>query len=163
LHVEDILDYDLSSMRADIDKFGAYISGETLMTHLHRMVMGVLACRESMWEVLKDRLRHKQYERELRELGWEDEEGPEEPQGRKKFERLLERYKEDMHHRVAHWRTLVKMGWELPPCAPVSRPEALEEERLRQAMIEAQKLATEEDFQAPLRTFQIIIGIKGID
>lgn len=68
-----------------------------------------------------------------------------------------------MHHRVAHWRTLVKMGWELPPCAPVSRPEALEEERLRQAMIEAQKLATEEDFQAPLRTFQIIIGIKGID
>ena len=55
------------------------------------------------------------------------------------------------------------MGWELPPCAPVSRPEALEEERLRQAMIEAQKLATEEDPRATLRTFQIIIGIKGID
>ena len=94
LHVDDILDYDLSSMKADIDRVGAYISGETLMTHLHRMVMGVLACRESMWEVLKDRLRHRQYEKELRELGWEDEDCSEEPQGRKKFERLLERYKE---------------------------------------------------------------------
>lgn len=55
------------------------------------------------------------------------------------------------------------MGWELPHHGPMSRPEALEEERLRQAMIEAQKLATEEDLQAPLRTFRIIVGIKGVD
>ena len=55
------------------------------------------------------------------------------------------------------------MGWKLPLHGPTSRPEAVEEERLRQAMIEAQKLATEEDLQAPLRTFRIIIGIKGID
>jgi len=75
----------------------------------------------------------------------------------------LEQYKEDMHHRVAHWRTLVKMGWELPPHSQMSRPEALEEERLRQAMIEGQKLATEEDLQAPLRTFRIIVGIKGTE
>jgi len=68
-----------------------------------------------------------------------------------------------MHHRVAHWRTLVKMGWELPPHCPMSRPEALEEERLREAMIEGHKLATEEDLQTPLRTFRIIVGIKGIE
>jgi hypothetical protein len=55
------------------------------------------------------------------------------------------------------------MGWELPPHSPMSRPEALEEERLRQAMIEAQKLETEEDLQTPLRTFRIIIGIKGVE
>jgi len=55
------------------------------------------------------------------------------------------------------------MGWELPPYSPMSRPEVLEEERLRQAMIEAQKSATEEDLQAPLRTFRIIVGIKGIE
>lgn len=78
---------------ANIDKMGQDVSGETLMTHLHRMVMGVMACKESMWEVLKDRLRHKQYEKQLRELGWEDE-GVEEMQERKKFERMLERYKE---------------------------------------------------------------------
>ena len=69
----------------------------------------------------------------------------------------------DMHHRVAHWRTLVKMGWELPPHNPMSRPEAIEEERLRQAMLEAQKQVTEEDLQAPLRTFRIIVGIKGVE
>jgi len=133
------------------------------MAHLHRMVMGVLACKESMWEVLKDKLRHKKNERELRQLGWEDEGGAEEARGRMKFDKMLEQYREDMHHRVAHWRTLVKMGWELPPHGPMSRPEAIEEERLRQAMLDAQKMATEEDLQAPLRTFRIIIGIKGVE
>jgi len=133
------------------------------MAHLHRMVMGVLACKESMWEVLKDRLRHKKYEKELRELGWEDEEEEGESRGRKQFEKMFERYREDMHHRVAHWRTLVKMGWELPPHGLMSRPEAVEEERLRQAMVDAQELATEEDLQTPLRTFRIIVGIKGIE
>lgn len=92
--VEDMCEYDLSSLMADIDKVGSYLSTETLMAHLHRTVMGVLACKESMWEVLKDRLRHKKYEKELRELGWEDDEGAEEPQERKKFEKMLEQYRE---------------------------------------------------------------------
>jgi len=161
--VENMFEYDLTSSMADIDKVGTCVSGETLMTHLHRTVMGVVACKESMWEVLKDKLRHRQDEKELRDLGWEGDEGAEELQERKKFEKLLEQYKEDMHHRVAHWRTLAKMGWEVPPHSVSSRPEALEEERLRQAMIEAQKSATEEDLQTPLRTFRIIIGIKGIE
>jgi len=91
--VEELFEYDLSSMMTDVDKVVAVLSAETLMAHLHRMVMGVLACRESMWEVLKDRLRHKKYEKELRELGWEDQE--EDPtRERKKFEKLLEQYRE---------------------------------------------------------------------
>lgn len=160
--VEELFEYDLSSMMTDVDKVAAVLSAETLMAHLHRMVMGVLACRESMWEVLKDRLRHKKYEKELRELGWEDQQ--EDPtRERKKFEKLLEQYREDMHHRVSHWRTLVKMGWDLPPHGPMSRPEVVEEERLRQAMLDAQKLATEEDLEPPLRTFRIIVGIKGVE
>ena len=59
-----MLKYDLSpgSMMAEVDKVEKGVSGETLMTHLHRMAMGVLVCKESIWEVLKDRLRHKQYE-----------------------------------------------------------------------------------------------------
>ena len=55
------------------------------------------------------------------------------------------------------------MGWKLPPHGPLSRPEVVEEERLRQAMLEAQKLVTEEDLQTPLRTLRIIIGIKGVE
>ena len=91
-----MFEYDLSlrSLMAEVDKVEKGINEETLMTHLHRMAMGVLACKESMWEVLKDRLRHEQYEQELRELGWEDEEGVEELQERKKFEKMLERYRE---------------------------------------------------------------------
>lgn len=58
---------------------------------------------------------------------------------------------------------MVKMGWELPPPNQMTPPEVAEEERLRQAMIEAQKSATEEDLDTPLRTFRIIIGIKGIE
>lgn len=92
--VEDMFEYDISSLVEDLDKMGTYVSGETLMTHLHRMVMGVVACKESMWEVLKDRLRHKQYAKELRELGWEDEEGAGELQERKQFEKMLEQYQE---------------------------------------------------------------------
>jgi hypothetical protein len=92
--VEDMFEYDLSSLITDIDKVGSSLSPETLMAHLHRMVMGVLACKESMWEVLRDKLRHKKYEKELRELGWEDDEGAEEPQERKKFEKMLEQYRE---------------------------------------------------------------------
>lgn len=92
--VEDLFDYDLTSLMRDIDKIGTYVSGETLMTHLYRMVMGVVACKESMWEVLKDKLRRKQYQKELRELGWEDDEGAEELQERKKFEKMLEQYQE---------------------------------------------------------------------
>jgi len=91
-----MFEYDLSpsSLMADVDKVERGVSGETLMTHLHRMALGVMACKESMWEVLKDRLRHKQYEEELRELGWEEDEGAEELQERRKFEKMLERYKE---------------------------------------------------------------------
>lgn len=88
-----MFEFDLRSLMSDTDKVATHASGETLMTHLHRMVMGVVACKESMWEVLKDRLRHKQYEKELRELGW-DEECLEELQERKVFEKMLERYKE---------------------------------------------------------------------
>ena len=92
--VEDVFDYDLTSLMRDNNKLETYVSCETLMTHLHRMVMGVVACKESMWEVLKDRLKRKQYEKELRELGWEDDDGVEELQGRKQFEKMLERYQE---------------------------------------------------------------------
>lgn len=90
-----MFEYDLSSLIADTDKVGPYLSPETLMAHLHRMVIGVLACKESMWEILKDKLRRREkYEKELRELGWEDEEGAVELQERKKFEKMLDQYRE---------------------------------------------------------------------
>jgi hypothetical protein len=64
---------------------------ETLATHLYSAAEGVLGCQEAMWEQLKDMLRNKV--KELQALGWEDEEF-EEMQTRKKFETLVQRYRE---------------------------------------------------------------------
>lgn len=61
----------------------------SLAFQLHRMFNLVLACQESMWEVLNDRIRNR--ESELKELGWDDEE-IEAEHARQKFDKLLERY-----------------------------------------------------------------------
>jgi hypothetical protein len=44
-----------------------------------------------MWEELMDRVRNRK--EQLVEYGWEDDEDLEDLQGRKKFEKLIERYK----------------------------------------------------------------------
>lgn len=49
----------------------------------------VLACQESMWEVLNDRIRNR--EQELKDLGWDDDD-LEADHARQRFEKLLERY-----------------------------------------------------------------------
>ena len=61
----------------------------TLAFQLHRMFNLVLACQESMWEVLNDRIRNR--ESELKELGWDDED-IEAEHARQRFDKLLERY-----------------------------------------------------------------------
>jgi len=59
--------------------------------HLYRSYQSVLACQEAMWEELKDRIRNRKHE--LLPFGWDDDEELEELQNRKKFERLVERYR----------------------------------------------------------------------
>lgn len=61
----------------------------SLAFQLHRMFNLVLACQESMWEVLNDRIRNR--ESELKELGWDDED-IEAEHARQRFDKLLERY-----------------------------------------------------------------------
>lgn len=62
----------------------------SLALQLHRMYNLVLACQESMWEVLNDRIRNR--EQELKDLGWDDDD-LEADHSRQRFEKLLERYK----------------------------------------------------------------------
>lgn len=64
-------------------------SGFSLALQLHRMYNLVLACQESMWEVLNDRIRNR--EQELKDLGWDDDD-LEADHARQRFEKLLERY-----------------------------------------------------------------------
>lgn len=66
----------------------------------------------------------------------------------------------DMHHRVALWYSLTKLGWEIPPQGPLSRAEVVEEERLRQAMLDARNSASDEDMETPCRSIRVIAGVK---
>lgn len=67
------------------------LSERSLAMHLYRSNQAVLACQEAMWEELKDRIRNRK--EELVPFGWEDDVELEELQSRKKFERLIERYR----------------------------------------------------------------------
>jgi hypothetical protein len=70
-------------------------SQRSLAMHLYRGYQNVLACQEAMWEELNDRVRNRK--EQLVEYGWEDDEDLEDLQGRKKFEKLIERYKGYAH------------------------------------------------------------------
>lgn len=67
------------------------LSERSLAMHLYRSYQSILACQEAMWEELKDRIRNRKDE--LLPFGWDDDEELEELQSRKKFERLIDRYK----------------------------------------------------------------------
>lgn len=68
------------------------LSERSLAMQLYSSYQSVLACQEAMWEELKDRIRNRR--EELGHFGWDDDEELEEfPESRKKFEKLIERYK----------------------------------------------------------------------
>ncbi|KAF9056098.1 hypothetical protein BJ165DRAFT_1430860 [Panaeolus papilionaceus] len=134
------------------------LSERSLAMHLYRSYQSVLACQEAMWDVLKDRIRNRKHE--LVPFGWEDDEELEELQSRKKFEKLVERYRSDMQARISLWCSLDVMGWPLPAKEPLSKAELIEEERLRENMIEARKQATVEEMQRPCRAIRVVLGYK---
>ncbi|KAE9398462.1 hypothetical protein BT96DRAFT_965928 [Gymnopus androsaceus JB14] len=130
----------------------------SLAMHLYRTYNIVLGCQEALWEELKDRIRNRKCE--LEPFGWEDEDEFEEVQNRKKFERLLERYRNDMQLRVSLWCSVKDIGWPLPPREPLTKAELIEEERMREAMLEARRNATFEDQQLPCRSVRVLVGFK---
>ncbi|KAF8973505.1 S-adenosyl-L-methionine-dependent methyltransferase [Flammula alnicola] len=77
--------------------------------------------------------RSHQAKRSILPFGWDDDEELEELQSRKKFEKLIERYRSDMQARVSLWCSLDNIGWPLPAREPLSKAELIEEERLREA------------------------------
>jgi len=134
------------------------LSESSLAMQLYWSYQSVLACQESMWEELVDRMRNRPTE--LRELGWENDFELNELESRAKFEVLLERYKRDMQARVSLWCSLAEMGWPVPPREPLSKAELMEEERLHQAMLEARRFANEDDLQTYCRSMRAFVGCK---
>ena len=66
----------------------------------------------------------------------------------------------DMGIRLSFWHALLRCGWELPKHTPLSGAELGEEDKLRQAILEARKDATEEEFNTPVRSIRLLIGMK---
>ncbi|EFI28682.1 hypothetical protein CC1G_13708 [Coprinopsis cinerea okayama7 len=126
--------------------------------HLYRSYQTVLACQEAMWEELKDRIRNRK--EGLRVFGWEDDEELEELQSRKRFEKLIERFKSDMHIRISLWTSLTNFGWNIPTREPLSKAELIEEERIRESMSKASQFVTMEEIQAPCRSVRVLVGYK---
>lgn len=62
----------------------------SLAMHLYVAYQGVLACKESMWEELQDRIRKR--DPLLTQFGWDSDEELEPLEARSRFEILLERY-----------------------------------------------------------------------
>jgi hypothetical protein len=65
-----------------------------------------------------------------------------------------------MQARVSLWCSLDDLGWPLPVREPLSKAELIEEERLRESMLEARKRATPEEMQIPCRAVRVIVGYK---
>ncbi|KAF5323360.1 hypothetical protein D9611_005643 [Ephemerocybe angulata] len=134
------------------------MSERSLAMHLYRSYKTVLACQEAMWEELKDRMRNRR--EELVPFGWEDDEELGELKGRKRFEKLIERFQSDMHIRMSLWTSLTGMGWQLPTREPLSKAELIEEERIREGMMRASKYVSLEDVQTSCRSVRVMVGYK---
>ncbi|KIK07207.1 hypothetical protein K443DRAFT_87444 [Laccaria amethystina LaAM-08-1] len=134
------------------------LSERSLAMHLYRSYQSVLACQEAMWEELMDRVWNRK--EELVPFGWDDDEELEELQSRKKFEKLMERFQSDMQARLSFWCSLTDIGWLLPTREPLSKAEVIEEERIRESMLEARQFASEEDLQTVCRSLRVLVGYK---
>ncbi|KLO15043.1 S-adenosyl-L-methionine-dependent methyltransferase [Schizopora paradoxa] len=129
-----------------------------LALQLHRSYNFVLACEESMWEVLNDRIRN--HEKELKDLGWDDDDF-DSPHARHRFDTLLERYKGDMQTRAAIWQSLLatqSSAWKLPTPGFLGKAELNDEDRLYQSLLEAQLHVSEEELRQPCRTLRVFVG-----
>ncbi|KAG6897122.1 hypothetical protein C0992_003976 [Termitomyces sp. T32_za158] len=134
------------------------LSERSLAMHLYRSYQSVLACQEAMWEELKDRIINRK--EELTPYGWDDDEELEELKNRNKFERLLERYKSDMQARIALWCSLTGIGWDFPARESLSKAELMEEERIRESLLEARRFVSDDERQVPCRSLRVLVGHK---
>ncbi|EPT01481.1 hypothetical protein FOMPIDRAFT_56317 [Fomitopsis schrenkii] len=132
----------------------------SLNMQLFRALGLVMSVKEAMWEELCERVAKAGEGRRLREeCGWEDADFAEGAL-REKFEGWVERYRSDIRARVSLWYSMVLSGWQYPRKDPTSRAEMLEEERLRQDILEARKHAKGEDLMGYSRSIRLLVGTK---
>ncbi|EKM61303.1 uncharacterized protein PHACADRAFT_84271 [Phanerochaete carnosa HHB-10118-sp] len=130
----------------------------TLFFQLRRAVGQVLAVKEAMWEELKEKIEKDGHA--LLAYGWEPADFDPES-SRHKFDAMLEQYKNDMQIRMSLWHAVEKTaGWKAPRRDPLSKPELLEQKRLREAIVLAQQSGKVQDMGGPCRSLRLLTGVK---
>lgn len=150
-----------------------------LFMHLYQASRMVFAAKEAMWDELMARVEAQDHR--LTCHGWKLGEDYNAKESRRKFEGIFGRYKQyvanfdcvsvrmgdayastsDIYIRLSFWHELLKQGWVLPAQTSLTAAELLEEDQLRQDVLEARKGATEEEFNTPVRSLRLLIGVKG--
>ncbi|EED77760.1 predicted protein [Postia placenta Mad-698-R] len=124
---------------------------------LFRALGLVLAVKEAMWEELLGRVARG--DRQLVRYGWGKNDYSE-GASRVLFDGLVEQYRKDVRARVALWHSMVLSGWAYPRQDPLTKAELMEEERLRQDILEARRNAKEEDLEGASRFIRLMVGVK---
>ncbi|KAI0340197.1 hypothetical protein BDW22DRAFT_1360728 [Trametopsis cervina] len=132
---------------------------EVLFMHLHQASRLVFACKEAMWDELEKMVRRK--DERLEPHGWRADVDWDIGDSRRRFDGLFEGYRHDIGVRLSFWHSLIKVGWSFPVQNPLTPSEKWQEDMLRQAILEARKDATEEEFNTPTRSIRMLIGVKG--
>ena len=65
-----------------------------------------------------------------------------------------------MHVRVSLWHSLSLNGWIPPRRDPLTKAERLEQERLRDAILDAERTGKINDIKKPCRTIRLLVGVK---
>ncbi|KAI0095232.1 hypothetical protein BDY19DRAFT_916882 [Irpex rosettiformis] len=137
----------------------------SLYVHLYHAVRVVHACKERMWDELKEMVWRG--DESLRKYGWEKEEDWTEGGTRKKFKKLWERFEYDTHERIAMWHPLVHYGWTYPRHGAMTESEILEREEIRRTILAARALAhaerDENEPRKPMRQIRLMVGVKPKD
>ena len=69
-----------------------------------------------------------------------------------------------MQVRISLWHSMTKMGWALPRRAPLTKAERIVDQRLRQAIADAQASSDEEDDDVvrPCRSIRLLVGMRAL-
>lgn len=73
---------------------------------------------------------------------------------------VLTRLSSDMQIRMSLWHAVEKTGWKAPRRDPLSKPELLEQKRLREAIVLAQQSGKVDDMGGPCRSLRLLTGVK---
>ncbi|KAI0045204.1 S-adenosyl-L-methionine-dependent methyltransferase [Auriscalpium vulgare] len=132
----------------------------TRAMNLYHAFLGVLGCKEAMWEELKLLQRSKRALVHLAEVGWDTSPTLEDTEARARFEEAFDRFQSDIYARISLWYSLSELGYSLPKREPLLKSELLEEERRRKAILDARASAPDDDFNVPSRVMRVFIGFK---